>query len=98
MTPIFVDSGGWIALIVEDDNNHALAVKCFLHLTSKKTQLVTSNYVLSETYTWLRYHVGYKEVVQVNELLERATKTERLKIEWVTPESEISHNHSIVTI
>jgi predicted nucleic acid-binding protein len=51
----FVDTGAWIALMVPRDQYHQRATTFFRSI-ARNTRLVTSNYVLSEAFTWLRYH------------------------------------------
>jgi predicted nucleic acid-binding protein len=45
---IFVDSGAWAALLLEDDVHHARAVTWYL---SNSTRLITTDYVIDETLT-----------------------------------------------
>ncbi len=52
---IFIDSGAYIALADRSDQNHGRAVACLRELGSGATRM-TSWGVVSETYTWLRYH------------------------------------------
>ena len=50
---LFVDTGAWIALEVSNDQNH-LAATSFLRAQGFLYRWVTTNWVLSETVTWLR--------------------------------------------
>jgi len=47
--------------------------------------LVTSNYVLAETYTRIRYDDGHAKALQFNTLIQEAIMAGRLNLEWVTP-------------
>jgi predicted nucleic acid-binding protein len=57
MKTYFVDSDAFIALIKEDDRNHAKAVN-YLKSISKDTNFITSNYVFSEVITVLSLRVS----------------------------------------
>ena len=55
LTLAFVDTGAWIALLVPRDQHHVRAREFFRSMP-RDTRLLTSDYVLSETVTWLSYH------------------------------------------
>ncbi|MCS7209832.1 MAG: hypothetical protein NZ874_09700, partial [Fimbriimonadales bacterium] len=56
---VFVDSSAWIALASKDDHSHALARAFFLQeIQARRRVFATSNFVLSETLTLLRYRFG----------------------------------------
>ena len=83
MGPVFVDTGGWIAMAVVRDQFHAEAASYYQQ--GSKTPLVTSNYVLLETYTRIRYDDGHDKALGFHSLVEEAAKVGRLHVEWVTP-------------
>ncbi len=58
---VFLDSGGFIALLVKDDRNHGRAMAAYPRI--KNRDKVTTSLVISETYTWLRYHIGFQSAV-----------------------------------
>ena len=60
MKRVFVDTGAWIALTDLSDSFHAEASRIADQLKQRNTILVTSDYVLDETITWLRYHTSHK--------------------------------------
>ena len=82
---VFVDTGGWIALAVQRDRYHKKAATCYRKLSKEKIVLNTTNYVLTETYTRIRYDDGHKKAIQFNALVQEAIKMGRLQLEWVTP-------------
>jgi len=82
MGPVFVDTGGWIAMAVVRDQFHAEAASYYQQVS--KTPLVTSNYVLLETYTRIRYDDGHDKALGFHSLVEEAAKVGRLHVEWVT--------------
>ena len=57
---LFVDTGAWIALADKTDEHHARAVEIQDGLRRRKARLVTSDYVVDETLTWLRYKAGHR--------------------------------------
>ena len=85
MVPIFVDTGGWIAMAVVRDQLHKQAASYYRKLSRKKAPLVTSNYVLAETYTRIRYDDGHTKALKFHSLIQEAIKVGRLHLEWVTP-------------
>jgi predicted nucleic acid-binding protein len=80
---IFVDTGGWIAIATDTDKHHSKSKPHYLQLLKEKTNLLTSNYVLAETYTWLRYHAGYRYAIRFHEMVTAAENLGNLKILWV---------------
>ena len=82
---VFVDTGGWIALAVQRDRFHKKAAALYRKISKEKIVLVTTNYVLTETYTRIRYDDGHEKSIQFNSLIQEAIKIGRLQLEWVTP-------------
>jgi predicted nucleic acid-binding protein len=80
----FVDSSAWIAMLVSRDTNHLAALRFFRSIP--KVRLVTSNYILAETFTWLTYHGHRRAVLQLNQMVAESEKLKLLDLEWVTPE------------
>ncbi|WP_176448979.1 type II toxin-antitoxin system VapC family toxin [Lentibacillus sp. CBA3610] len=56
---LFIDTGAWIALIVENDHFHK-AARSYLESLDLSIKRLSSSYVIAETYTWLRYREGFK--------------------------------------
>ncbi len=52
---VFVDTGAWFAIQVADDAHHVAASEALPALLEGSKALVTSNLVVGETYTLLRY-------------------------------------------
>ncbi len=53
MRRVFVDTGGFFALLVAEDANHSRARELFARAASERWQLVTTNAVVTETYALL---------------------------------------------
>jgi hypothetical protein len=83
MAPVFVDTGAWIAMAVVRDQFHKQAASYYRNLS--KAPLVTTNYVLVETYTRIRYDDGHAKALRFHGLIKEAVKVGRLYLEWVTP-------------
>ena len=54
-------------------------------LLENKVPLLTSNYVLTETYTRIRYDDGHGKATRFHSLIQQAIGAGRLRLEWVTP-------------
>jgi len=82
---VFVDTGGWFAVQVQDDENHADAVEAFKPLLLGPCTLVTTNHVIGETYTLLRVVRGYRQAARFLDVIEHTGRLERV---FVTAELE----------
>lgn len=80
---VFVDTSGWFALLDKDDRHHERAWKVFPDLLTRFDGLVTSNHVIGETYTLIRFSLGHEKAWGFMELLEGSKRLERL----FTPEN-----------
>ncbi len=83
MTLAFVDSSAWIAVIMPTETHHPVAKAFFRDLTGE-TRLVTSNLVLSETFTWLRYKGGLPLAVRFRNTVAAAQQIGLLTVVWTT--------------
>lgn len=75
---VFVDTGDWFALQVEDDEHHEAARTTFPLLLGACRSVVTSNLIIGETYTLLRMTKGYAEAKRFLGKLGQSPKLERL--------------------
>ena len=78
MSGVFVDTSAMLALLVPSDNAHALAKAAFTRLSSRQAPLLTTSYVLVETYALLGRRLGIDAV--------RAFRTDfapLLRVVWV---------------
>ena len=60
---IFVDTGAWIAISNPRDQHHHEAVAIYNDLRHRETQLLTTDYVIDETITRLRYDENHRMAV-----------------------------------
>lgn len=86
MMTIFIDSSAFIALYVKDDAFHAKAISSLKQLQKNKAQLITSNFILDEVYTFLR--VRKDKNTAVNFACFLAETTDVLKFIRVTATDE----------
>jgi predicted nucleic acid-binding protein len=78
VSQVFVDTSAILALINPKDEHHVRARKGFEALSSRKAGLVTSSYVLVETYALLARRMGI-EAVQAF----RSDLAPLCEVEWV---------------
>jgi len=58
LSRVFVDTSALIALVVANDSAHASALRVFTRLELQQAALVTSSYVLVETYALIGRRYG----------------------------------------
>jgi predicted nucleic acid-binding protein len=56
---VFVDTSAWLVLMNRNERYHEAAVQFHRCLDPATVRVITWG-ILSETYTWLRYHSGYR--------------------------------------
>lgn len=83
MKLVFVDSSAWIAVCVEVDKYHQIAKKYYSELIYQNAMFITSNYVLSETYTRIRYDVSYSKAIKTHQIISEAINKKKLNIVWI---------------
>ena len=85
MTPnlLFVDTSAWYALLDRKDRNHAGAVR---FLRDSHDPLVTSTYVLDETVTLVKRHLGHTMAARFGHQL---WAEEIARLVRVSPEDEM---------
>jgi len=66
-----LDTGAFLALADEDDRYHTAAKSTHTELLQSKAQLLTSNFVLSETYTLIRFRVGHQAAFEFMKRLDQ---------------------------
>jgi len=82
---VFIDTGGWIAVAVVSDAFHEAALSYYFDLISNSVRLFTSNYVLDETITRIRYDFGHLQALRFCELYEQAENKRLVTTLWVDP-------------
>jgi len=69
---VFVDTGAWMATALKTDNLHPAASAAMRRLIKDRTLLVTTDFVLSETLTRLRYDAGHPRACEFLTTLDRS--------------------------
>ncbi|MGH2498811.1 MAG: type II toxin-antitoxin system VapC family toxin [Candidatus Limnocylindria bacterium] len=88
MRAVVVDTGAWIALLNRRDPLHPSASAHLDRLRSDGARLVTTNYVIDETATRLRYGAGLAAAVRFKEVVDAARKSAALRVAWIDPRIE----------
>lgn len=86
MPPVFVDTGAWLAVAVTRDQYHREATAYYQQISQRRIPLLTTNYVLAETYTRIRYDDGHAKALRFHEIILTAIGLGRLRLAWITPE------------
>lgn len=80
MTLVLVDTGAWIALLSRDDQYATAATEHYRHLRAAGARLVTTNYVVDETATRLRYGAGLAAALAFKNMLDSAVEAKFLRV------------------
>lgn len=83
MKRVFIDTGGWIAIAVRRDQFHPAAAAYARRLAEERVTLITTNYVLAETFTRIRYDDGHEKALQFDSILGDLITERRLVVAWV---------------
>lgn len=83
MIHVFADSGGWIGLLRRDDADHKACLARYRELSANGIRLITSNCVVDETATRLRYDAGLSAALSFRAILREAEGSNRLRVEWI---------------
>ncbi|MEE8200533.1 MAG: PIN domain-containing protein [Candidatus Acidoferrales bacterium] len=79
---LFVDTWGWLILEDRKDPRHELAAECYRRRS--RGQIVTSNFVLDETFTLLFRRRPFSEVWRFTQGLLQSSTEKFLRVEPVT--------------
>ena len=75
---VFVDTGGWYGVTSAQDRQHAVSVAYYRATVESGALLLTSDYVLDETLTRLRYDFGHSVAMAFWARIAQAEATGRL--------------------
>jgi predicted nucleic acid-binding protein len=81
--PLFMDSGGFYALVSPHSQSHELAVGIMQEAAQQRRRAVTTDYVVDETATLLRARGLTKLLTQFFRLTEQS---QALTMEWTSPD------------
>ena len=62
MSSVFIDTSAFLALLDADDEHHPRAATAWSEILAGDTQLVTSNYILVETFALVQNRLGMEAV------------------------------------
>jgi predicted nucleic acid-binding protein len=82
---VYVDTGAFIALIWQRDRDHQRVAEAFRRLRRDGSILLTSEAVVSETATRLRYDAGLAAVGKFRSVLDRAEAQRSLRVRPTDP-------------
>lgn len=85
---VFVDSSAWIDLMNKNERHHAAAV-AFHKSLNPMTLRITSWGIVSETFTWIRYHIGSREASRWLALKESLEQQGFLQVVFPASQMEI---------
>jgi predicted nucleic acid-binding protein len=77
---LFVDTGAFVAIEYPYDEHHAAAKRFQAKLKHDPTRLYTSNFVLAETYTWLRRKLGHAAAVRFGQWIKTSQIVEIVRV------------------
>jgi uncharacterized protein len=90
VTAVFVDSGAWIALVKRNDRLHAHARRHYERLYADGVGLLTTNYVVNETVTRLRYDAGLGAAREFRARIGALCDLRRARIMWIDEQLEVA--------
>ena len=76
---LYIDAGAWIAMVNKKDKHHLVAIEFYVNIP-QSVELYTSCLVISESFTWLRYHLGGHIALKFISALEKASTLQSLNI------------------
>lgn len=80
MQRVFVDTSAFIALLDPRDDCHAQAVHLEQSLSSRAVRLVTTNFVLDETYTGLRGKIQHGAILRFRDSVRQSRRLSVIRI------------------
>ena len=85
---IFVDTAAWVAISIKNDRFHRIALAAQKDLVRAKEKLITSNFVLDETFTTILYHAGYVPSIRFYNLFQMVLDSGIMSVFHVTEDIE----------
>ena len=80
MQRVFVDTSAFIALLDPRDDCHAQAVRIEQSLANQTAHLVTTNFVLDETYTGLRGKIQHSAILRFRDSVRQSRQLNVMRI------------------
>jgi predicted nucleic acid-binding protein len=83
LNPVLINGDAWIGLVARRSPRHDDTVALFTELAADRVPVVTTNYVLAETTSRLRYDHGLVVALRYLVQIEEAQAVRRLRVAWV---------------
>lgn len=83
---VFIDTWGWAAISNARDAHHRDALDFYRNLLADRRQIVTSDYVVSETITWVFRRIQVEQAVVFIQGLFEAFEKNRVHLKTVGPD------------
>ncbi len=80
MNRVFIDTSAWIALMVANDHHHEKAALCFSELIRVAASFITTEYILDETITRIKYDVSHRKALKFLDVIKRAEESGHLSL------------------
>jgi len=80
---VFIDSSAFISLFDKRDQMHEEAMSKFQMYQQIGAQLITSDYILDELYTWMIKRLKKHEVVKAITFMEKAEQNDEINIVFI---------------
>jgi len=85
---VFIDTGAFIAVTYQRDQYHRKAGVILQEIIRNKVIPVTTNLIVAETYSFLRYNVNYPAAIGFLEKIKNAEAIEKIEVIYATSEIE----------
>jgi uncharacterized protein len=85
---VFIDTSAWIDLMNKKERHHAAATT-FQRSLAPMTFRITTWGIVSETFTWIRYHIGSREALRWLILKESLEHQGFLQVVFPDPQMEV---------
>jgi predicted nucleic acid-binding protein len=85
---VFIDTSAWIDLMNKKERYHAAAIT-FHRSLAPMTFRITTWGIVSETFTWIRYHIGSREALRWLILKESLEHQGFLQVVFPDPQMEV---------
>lgn len=83
---LFVDTWGWLSLRDKRENKHLETAKLYHSYAQEKCTIVTTDYVLDETFTLFFKRLPFGLAQESMTLLLKSIDNGTIVLEWITPE------------
>jgi uncharacterized protein len=81
---VFIDAGGWLSVLIESDQFHEAGKGYFQALMAIGGQAMTTDFVLDEVVTRLRYDVSHAKAAEFLTLIHEAIDEGILRVHRIT--------------